>query len=211
MRDPSPTKYMLAFDFADGSAFVGETADPKLYVRMVMREWRSDERPVVRVVSSFRDIVNDGRGYDIHAKYKARYRAMIAGKVMRARGVGPDGLPRTYAGSDLEFHADVVAAAGSIPWGEGELLMIDGLTSSSADLAVPATARPIGWAIVAGGVGLALGAAILRRRKASGFHTPDAPAPARATFSAFEDGMLEAVKSLNCDAVLRSEVEGRIS
>jgi hypothetical protein len=210
-RDPFPTKYMLAFDFADGSVFVGETADPKLYIRTVMREWRSDERPVVRVVSSFRDIVNDGRGYDIHAKYKARYRAMIAGKVMRARGVGPDGLPRTYAGSDLEFHADVIEAAGSIPWGEGELLMIDGLTSSPADPAMPAAARPIGWAIVAGGVGLALGAALLRRRKASGFHTPEAPAPAGATFSAFEDGMLEAVRSLNRDDALRSKVEGKIS
>lgn len=210
-RDPFPTKFMLAFDFADGSVFVGETADPKLYIRTVMREWRSDERPVVRVVSSFRDIVNDGRGYDIHAKYKARYRAMIAGKVMRARGVGPDGLPRTYAGSDLEFHVDVAAAAGSIPWGEGELLMIEGLTSPPADPAMPATARLIGWSIVAWGIGVVLGAALVRRRKASGFDTSDAPAPAGATFSAFEDGMLESVRSLNRDDALRSVVEGRIS
>jgi hypothetical protein len=46
---------------------------------------------------------------------------------------------------------------------------------------------------------------------ASGFRTPEAPAPAGATFSAFEDGMLEAVRSLNRDDVLRSVVEGKIS
>lgn len=211
MRDPSPMKYMLAFDFADGSVFVGETADPKLYIRTVMREWRSDERPVVRVVSSFRDIVNDGRGYDIHAKYKARYRAVVAGKVMRARGVGPDGLPRTYDGSDLEFHADVIEAAGSIPWGEGELLMIDGLTSSPAVPAMPVKSRPIGWAIVAGGVGLALGAAILRRHKVSGFHTPETGEPAGARFSDFENRMLNAVRDLNQSASLRGEVANKVS
>lgn len=46
---------------------------------------------------------------------------------------------------------------------------------------------------------------------ASGFHTPEAPAPAGATFSTFEDGMLEAVRSLNRDDALRSAVEGKIS
>lgn len=216
-RDPYPIKYMLAFDFADGSVFVGETSEPKRFIRAVMREWQSDERPVVRAVSSFRDIVNDGRGYDIHAKYVARYRAMIAGKLIRARGLGADGLPQTYAGSALEFHADVVSAAGSIPWGGGDVLVIDGITSMPADpgklvdTAKGAAALPIGLAIVAGGVGLAIGVAVMRRRKASGFHTPDAPAPAGATFSAFEDGMLEAVRSLNRDDSLRSEVERRVS
>lgn len=205
-----PTKLMLAFDFADGSVFVGETADPKLYIRTVMREWRSDERPVVRIVSSFRDIVNDGRGYDIHAKYKARYRAMLAGKVMRARGVGADGLPRTYPASDLEFHADVVAAAGSVPWGDGELLAIDGVTSLPGNPVVPAKAPPIGWAIVAGGLGLAIGVAVLRRRHAlSGDHTP--ATPDNATFSTFEDGMLDAVRELNRNPRLRREVATKIS
>lgn len=159
-RDPYPMKYMLAFDFADGSVFVGETSDPKLYVRTIMREWRSEERPVVRVVSRFCDVVNDGRGYDIHAKYVARYRAMIAGKVMRARGVGAGGSPRSYASSAIEFHPDVIDAAGSIAWGCGDLLMIDGLTS------ITAKARPIGWALVAGGVGLIAGAFVLRRHMA---------------------------------------------
>lgn len=160
--DPTPMKYMLAFDFADGSVFVGETSAPKRFIRALMREWQSDERPVVRIVSSFRDIVNDGRGYDIHAKYVARYHAMTAGKRIRARGLDDNGLPQTYEGSALDYHADVIAAAGSMPWGSGDLLLIDGVTKTPVDPARPA--RPIGWAIVASGVGLALGAVALRRR-----------------------------------------------
>ncbi|TCM00438.1 FAD-dependent monooxygenase [Sphingomonas sp. PP-CC-3G-468] len=56
--------------------------------------------------------------------------------------------------------------------GSGDLLTIDDLASSPADLSKPSTARLIGWAIVAGGVGLTLGAAILRHRKVSGVHAP---------------------------------------
>ncbi|WP_037493783.1 hypothetical protein [Sphingomonas sp. PAMC 26605] len=178
--DDYPIKLMLAFDFADGSVFVGETSEPKRFIRAVMREWQSDERPVVRVVSSYRELVNQSRGYDIHSKYVARYGAMLAGKGIRARGLGADGLPRTYAGSDLEFHADVISAAGSIAWGGGDPLVIDGITSMPANLEKPAgpanaaAMRPIGLAIVVGGVGLALGAVAMRRRKLSGFHTPGA-------------------------------------
>lgn len=57
--------------------------------------------------------------------------------------------------------------------GSGDLLTINDLASSPADPSNPATAWPIGWAIVAGSVGLALGAAILHRRNASGLHAQE--------------------------------------
>lgn len=166
-RDPFPTKYMLGFEFADGSAFVGETLEPKRFIRAVMREWQSTEQPVVRVISSFQDYLDDGRGYDIHGKYVARYRAMTAGKLLRSRGVNADGSPKTYDGSVLDFRPEVIAAAGAMPWGHGKLLLIDGVTSMPPDPAVPKKDRAMGWAILAGGTSLLVGAAILMRHKAS--------------------------------------------
>jgi len=102
-----PTKYMLAFDFTDGSVFVGETVNPKGYIKALMREWRSKELPVVRVVWQWTDL-DHGKGFDLHSKYVARYRAMIAGKRLRARGIGPHGSPVTYDSSTLTFVSDVM-------------------------------------------------------------------------------------------------------
>lgn len=154
-----PAKYMLTFDFSDGSVFVGESMNPKLYIRALMREWRSDERPVVRIVSRYFDH-DDGRGYDLHGKYVARHLAMMAGKVIRARGLGEHGLPQTYAATDIEFRPDVIEAAGSTSWGCGDLLLIDGVTSKPESPRIPVPTRLNSWVLIACGIGLAAGAAL---------------------------------------------------
>lgn len=154
-----PAKYMLAFDFADGSVFVGESMNPEVYIRALMREWRSDERPVVRIVSLYFD-PDRGRGYNLYGKYVARYPAMLAGKVVRARGLDEHGLPQTYASGDINFVPDVIEAAGSTSWGCGDLLLIDGVTSKPESPRIPVPTRLNSWVLIACGIGLAAGAAL---------------------------------------------------
>lgn len=122
-----PTKFMLAMNFRDGTVFVGETFRPKAFIKALLREWRSDDLPIVRVVSRYCDM-DDGRGYDLHAKYVARYRAFLAGKTIRVRGLGTDGLPITYRMTADDFRPSVVQAAGKTRWGYGDLLYIEGVT-----------------------------------------------------------------------------------
>ncbi len=61
--------------------------------------------------------------------------------------------------------------------GSRDLPTIDDLAPSPSDQTMPATVRPIGWAIAAGSVGLALGAALLLRGKVSGRHAPEPRLP----------------------------------
>jgi len=152
----NPTKYMLAFDFTDGSVFVGETVDPKTYIKGLMRGWRSKELPVVRVVSQYVDF-DHGRGFDLHSKYVARYRAMLAGKRIRATGLGQDGLPVVYDSSTLTYRPDVIEKAGCSQWGYGDLLLIDGVTAKPKDSPAPAPQRRLGWVIAEGGLALTAG------------------------------------------------------
>lgn len=148
-----PTKYMLAFDFADASVFVGETVNPKGYIKALMREWRSKELPVVRVIWKWTDL-DHGRGSDLHAKYVARYRAMIAGKRLRARGLGQDGFPVSYASSSLYYRPDVIEKAGATQWGYGDLLLIEGVTAKPDNPPAPSPRRGLEWVFVGGGLAL---------------------------------------------------------
>jgi hypothetical protein len=118
-------RYVLAIEFEDGTAYVGDTQHPQRFVKMVRRVWPNEPPPRAWIAYDYVNFFSSTSNFE---KAVQRCRAAIRNKRLRSGGAG-DGNIGIYSRDIGSFSNMAFQAALRHPWEVGTPLVVEGVTS----------------------------------------------------------------------------------